>query len=71
MGGVCSFRLPQRSLVDGLVWFECRTLAASRRKPREGPKSCPTVVVVIFIVFVVVVVCLLFLLFLLYVCCSS
>ena len=42
MEGVCSLRLPQRSLVDGLVGFECRHLAASRWTPREGPNSCPT-----------------------------
>ena len=46
MEGVCSLRLPQRSLVDGLVGFECRHLAASRWTPREGPNSCPTVGVV-------------------------
>ena len=46
MKGVCSLRLPQHSLVDGLVGFECRHLAASRWTPREGPNSCPTVVVV-------------------------
>ena len=46
MEGVCSLRLPQRSLVDGLVGFECRHLAASRWTPREGPNSCPTDVVV-------------------------
>ena len=57
MEGVCSLRLPQHSLVDGLVGFECRHLAASRWTPREGPNSCPTVaVVVVIIVFVVVVV---------------
>ena len=42
MKGVCSLRLPQHSLVDGLVGFECRHLAASRWTPREGPNSCPT-----------------------------
>ena len=47
MEGVCSLRLPQRSLVDGLVGFECRHLAASRWTPREGPNSCPTLVVVV------------------------
>ena len=69
MEGVCSLRLPQRSLVDGLVGFECRHLAASRWTPREGPNSCPTVVVVVvrcccsFLSFVVVVrYCCLFLL---------
>ena len=62
MEGVCSLRLPQRSLVDGLVGFECRHLAASRWTPREGPNSCPTLlllfvvaVVVVFVVAVVVV----------------
>ena len=30
MEGVCSLRLPQRSLVDGLVGFECRHMMASR-----------------------------------------
>ena len=57
MEGVCSLRLPQRSLVDGLVGFECRHLAASRRKPREGPNSCPidVVVVAVFVVVVFVV----------------
>ena len=53
MKGVCSLRLPQHSLVDGLVGFECRHLAASRWTPREGPNSCPTVVVVIVVVVVV------------------
>ena len=57
--GVCSLRLPQRSLVDGLVGFECRHLAASRRTPRKGPNSCPTVVVVVVsvidVVFIVAV----------------
>ena len=52
MEGVCSLRLPQRSLVDGLVGFECRHLAASRWTPREGPNSCPTVVVVVVVVVV-------------------
>ena len=47
--GVCSLRLPQRSLVDGLVGFECRHMAASRWTPREGPNSCPTVVVVVVV----------------------
>ena len=47
MEGVCSLRLPQHSLVDRLVGFECRHLAASRWTPREGPNSCPTVVVVV------------------------
>ena len=61
MKGVCSLRLPQHSLVDGLVGFECRHLAASRWTPREGPNSCPTVVVVVvvsivFVIFIVVVV---------------
>ena len=46
MEGVCSLRLPQHSLVDGLVGFECRHLEASRWAPREGPNSCPTVEVV-------------------------
>ena len=46
MEGVCSLRLPQHSLVDGLVGFECRHLAASRWTPREGPNSFPTLVVV-------------------------
>ena len=54
MGGVCSLGLPQRSLVDGLVGFECRHLASPRWTPREGPNSCPTVVDV-FDVFAVVV----------------
>ena len=53
MKGVCSLRLPQHSLVDGLVGFECRHLAASRWTPREGPNSCPTVVVVVVVVVVV------------------
>ena len=57
-GGVCSLLLPRHSLVDGLVGFECRHLAASRRTPREGPNSCPTAVVVV----VAVIVLLLFLL---------
>ena len=67
MEGVCSLRLPQHSLVDGLVGFECRHLAASRWTLREGPNSCPTVVAVVVIVVVDVVVvvfccgCLLFL----------
>ena len=52
MAGVCSLRLPQGSLVDGLVRFECRHLAASRRTPREGPNSCQTVVVVVVVVVV-------------------
>ena len=52
MKGVCSLRLPQHSLVDGLVGFECRHLAASRWTPREGPNSCPTVVVVVVVVVV-------------------
>ena len=50
MKGVCSLRLPQHSLVDGLVGFECRHLAASRWTPREGPNSCPTVVVVVVVI---------------------
>ena len=50
MKGVCSLRLPQHSLVDGLVGFECRHLAASRWTPREGPNSCPTVVDVVVVV---------------------
>ena len=54
MEGVCSLRLPQRSLVDGLVGFECRHLAASRWTPREGPNSCPNVVVVVAVVVVAV-----------------
>ena len=49
MEGVCSLRLPQHSLVDGLVEFECRHLAASRWTPREGPNSCPTVVDVVIV----------------------
>ena len=49
MEGVCSLRFPQHSLVDGLVGFECRHLAASRWAPREGPNSCPTVVVVVYL----------------------
>ena len=52
MEGVCSLRLLQRSLVDGLVGFECRHLASSRWTPREGPNSCPTVVVVVVVVVV-------------------
>ena len=60
MKGVCSLRLPQHSLVDGLVGFECRHLAASRWTPREGPNSCPTVLMLILLLllfdFVVVVV---------------
>ena len=55
MKGVCSLRLPQHSLVDGLVGFECRHLAASRWTPREGPNSCPTVVVVVVAAVVVAV----------------
>ena len=60
MEGVCSLRLPQHSLVDGLVGFECRHMVASRWTPLEGPNSCSTVVshvaivVVGGIVFVVV-----------------
>ena len=50
MEGVCSLRLPQHSLVNGLAGFECRHLAASRWTPREGPNSCPTDVVVDFVV---------------------
>ena len=46
MKGVCSLRLPQHSLVDGLVGFECRQVATSRWTPREGPNSCPIDVVV-------------------------
>ena len=42
MGGVCSLRLSQCSLVYGLVGFECRHMAASHWTPREGPNSCPT-----------------------------
>ena len=53
MEGVCSLRLPQRSLVDGLVGFECRHLAASRWTPREGPNSCPTVVVVVVVIIII------------------
>ena len=64
MKGVCSLRLPQHSLVDGLVGFECRHLAASRWTPREGLNSCPTHVVVV----VVVCSCMLLLLFVLVVC---
>ena len=52
MKGVCSLRLPQHSLVDGLVGFECRHLAASRWTPREGPNSCPTDVVDVVVVVV-------------------
>ena len=60
MKGVCSLRLPQHSLVDGLVGFECRHLAASRWTPREGPNSCPTVVVVVFVVVSLYFICILF-----------
>ena len=58
MEGVCSLRLPQHSLVDGLVGFECRHLAASLWTPREGPNFCPS-----FVVVVVVYKCLFFLFF--------
>ena len=59
MKGVCSLRLPQHSLVDGLVGFECRQVATSRWTPREGPNSCPTVVVVAVVVgeFIAVAAC--------------
>ena len=40
--GVCSLRLLQHSLVDGLVGFECRHLAASRWTLREGLNSFHT-----------------------------
>ena len=49
MEGVCSLRLPQHSLVDGLVGFECRHLAASRWTPREGPNSCPTLLLLLLL----------------------
>ena len=52
MEGVCSLRLPQRSLVDGLVGFECRHLAASRWTPREGPNSCPTLLLLYVCMYV-------------------
>ena len=57
MEGVCSLRLPQHSLIDGLVGFECRHLAASRWTLREGPNSCPTVFVVGVVGVIVVVWC--------------
>ena len=40
MEGVCCLRLSQRSLVDGLVGFECRLMTAFRWTPHEGPNSC-------------------------------
>ena len=52
MEGVCSLRLPQRSLVDGLVGFECRHLAASRWTPREGPNSCSTLLLLYVCMYV-------------------
>ena len=44
---VCSSCLPQLPLADGLVGFECRHMMASRWTPREGPNSCPTIIVVV------------------------
>ena len=43
--GVCSLRLPQHSLLDKFVRFECRHMMASRWTPREAPNFCPTAVV--------------------------
>ena len=53
MEGVCSLHLLQRSLVGGLVGFECRHMTASRWTQREGPNSCATDVVVDVVFFVV------------------